>query len=124
MPRLRFPRARRLTSGADIERVRRAGTRIRCGRLEVRVVVEPAGGARVGIIVPRYRETAVARNRVKRRLREIVRQELLPRLPSVSVLVRARPEAYAATLDSLKHDVRGARTRIERLLAPSPEVSA
>ena len=33
---------------------------------------------RVGLIVPRHRQTAVARNRLKRRLRELTRLRLLP----------------------------------------------
>ena len=33
------------------------------------------------MIVPRHRHTAVARNRLKRRLRELVRTQLLPAAP-------------------------------------------
>ena len=48
-------------------------------------------------MVPKHRHAIVARNRLKRRLREIVRTELLPRLDtggvSVDVLVRARAAA-------------------------------
>jgi ribonuclease P protein component len=49
-------------------------------------------------VVPRYGNSAVLRNRVKRRLREALRLEVLPRLDGlaqgVDVLVRARREAY------------------------------
>jgi ribonuclease P protein component len=48
--------------------------------------------------VPKHKRTAVARNRLKRRLREIGRTELLPRLRRagrpLDLLLRARPEAY------------------------------
>jgi ribonuclease P protein component len=51
----------------------------------------------------------VQRNRLKRRLREIARTELLPRLArggcEVDVLVRARPEAYDASFDELSHQL-------------------
>jgi ribonuclease P protein component len=51
---------------------------------------------RVGLIVPRFRHTAVARNRLKRRLRELSRTRLLPSGIAVDVVIRIRPEAYRA----------------------------
>ena len=56
---------------------------------------------RVGVIVPRHKHSAVDRNRLKRRLREVVRLHLLPVLPAVDLVVRAMPEAYAATFAEL-----------------------
>lgn len=62
--------------------------------------------------MPRHKQTAVARNRVKRRLRELVRCALLPALSArgvlapLDVVVRATPEAYAADLASLSGDLR------------------
>ena len=59
---------------------------------------------RVGIIVPRHKHSAVDRNRLKRRLREVVRLHLLPALaaaPAVDLVVRAMPEAYGATFAEL-----------------------
>jgi ribonuclease P protein component len=51
----------------------------------------------------------VARNRVKRRLREIVRRDVLPRLENagvmIDVLVRARREAYAAPFAELRQEL-------------------
>jgi ribonuclease P protein component len=54
----------------------------------------------------------VERNRVKRRLTELVRRELLARLGSTDVLIRARPEAYKATFDELREDVQAIRQRL------------
>jgi len=62
----------------------------------------------VGIIVPRHKQSAVARNRVKRRLREMVRTTLLPAmasLPPLDVVVRATPEAYGADPATLAADL-------------------
>lgn len=70
------------------------------------------GHPRVGLIVPRFRHSAVARNRVRRRLREIARRGPLGALPSVDVLVRARPAAYAAEYTALRDDLTLAFTRI------------
>ena len=48
--------------------------------------------------MPRYGNTAVRRNRVKRRLKEALRREILPRLDheevAIDLIVRARREAY------------------------------
>lgn len=48
--------------------------------------------------MPRHKQTAVARNRLKRRLRELARLTLLPALADQArdVVVRALPAAYDA----------------------------
>jgi ribonuclease P protein component len=60
----------------------------------------------VGLVVPRYRHSAVDRNLVKRRLRELSRREVLPRLRAASVnvdlLIRARRGAYDARYPQLR----------------------
>jgi ribonuclease P protein component len=77
--------------------------------------------------VPRHQHSAVDRNRLKRRLRELVRVELLPSLralppsaarTSVDISIRARREAYTATMDALRHDV---TTTESRVTAYSPD---
>lgn len=60
---------------------------------------------RVGIVVPKYRQTIVSRNLVKRRLRELARIRLLPNLGRVDLLLRAKPPAYGTTFDQLASDV-------------------
>ena len=60
---------------------------------------------RIGLIVPRFRHSAVARNRVKRRLRELSRTRLLPLDVAADIVIRIRPEAYRATFGSLATDV-------------------
>jgi ribonuclease P protein component len=60
---------------------------------------------RVGIVVPKYRQTIVRRNLVKRRLRELARIRLLPILGRVDLLLRAKPPAYGTTFDQLASDV-------------------
>ncbi len=63
----------------------------------------------MGVIVPRYKHTAVARNLVKRRLRELSRLTLLPAMtgwPSaLDVVLRAVPSAYDAPFEALQRDV-------------------
>jgi ribonuclease P protein component len=73
--------------------------------LDVRRLDSTTGQIRVAIVVPKYGYTAVRRNKLKRRLRELARQTLLPRAVSCDVLLRARHEAYAASFDLLRDDV-------------------
>jgi len=59
--------------------------------------------------VPKHRQKIVDRNRVKRRLREIVRTGLLGELGSVDLLIRAKPEAYRSSFEQLSGDVSAIR---------------
>jgi len=59
----------------------------------------------LGVITPRFGHTAVARNQLRRRLREHARRRLLPYLPTLDVLIRARPSAYAARPEELRRDL-------------------
>jgi ribonuclease P protein component len=72
----------------------------------------------VGIVVPKHGKDAVERNRLKRRLRELVRGELLARLGATDVLIRARPEAYRATFGALREDVHAIARRVEAPASP------
>jgi ribonuclease P protein component len=94
----------RLTRTADLELVRREGKRVRTALLEVRVLASLLHHSRLGIIVPRFRHSAVERNRLKRRLRELARREWHVALASGAprdVVLRAGPTAYAADFDQL-----------------------
>ena len=74
-------------------------------RLEARASASLFLHPRVGIVVPKHRHKVVARNRVKRRLRELVRTSLLPSLGRIDLLIRAKPEAYGSTFRELTADV-------------------
>ena len=50
-------------------------------------------------------ETGVARNRLRRHLKEVWRRELQQRLPAWDVVVRTNQKAYAATLELLRADL-------------------
>lgn len=103
---LSFPRRLRLTSETDLEVVRRTGKRIQTERLEARASASLLPHPRVGIVVPKHRRSIVDRNRVKRRLRELVRTRLLPNLDRrIDLLIRAKPDAYNATFQDLAVDV-------------------
>ncbi|MDF1505408.1 ribonuclease P protein component [Roseisolibacter sp. H3M3-2] len=125
----RFPRRRRLTRGAELDVVRREGKRVRTEHLEVRVLASlrafPRLGdaGRVGLVVPKHRHSSVERNRLKRRLRELIRLRLLPlvaELPPVALVVRAHPTAYGATFEALARQVERLRRDVARLAAAPP----
>jgi ribonuclease P protein component len=106
----RLPRERRITRGSEIRDMFKRGNRSRTRHLDVLDSDSPASFARVGVVVPRYGHTAVRRNLLKRRLKEALRQELVPRLDSAAaardVLVRARREAYDAGYGDLATQLR------------------
>ena len=60
---------------------------------------------RVGIVVPRHQHSAVDRNRLKRRLRELVRLELLPALRDAAARSTSR---FARGAKRTRADVRRA----------------
>jgi ribonuclease P protein component len=105
----RFPPEVRVRLGSDIRRVFSKGKRSRTRHLDVVFAASPVSHSRFGVIVPKHRNRIVDRNLLKRRLREIGRREVLPRLRSrgveVDLLVRARREAYAVGFDDLRREL-------------------
>ena len=59
----------------------------------------------MGLIVPRFQSSAVARNRLRRRLKEIWRREIQPWQPAWDLLVRAKPAAYQANFGRLRDEL-------------------
>jgi len=66
----------------------------------------------MGLIVPKFQSTAVARNRLRRRLKELWRRELNSVVPPVDVVIRARREAYDAGFAALKDELRTWRAAV------------
>ena len=68
----------------------------------------------------KYDRSSVERNRVKRRLRELTRRELLGTLrqlrPCADVVIRAKREAYEAPMTTLQSELADLGTRIARLV--------
>jgi ribonuclease P protein component len=67
------------------------------------------GHPRMGLIVPKFQSSAVARNRLRRRLKEIWRRDVQPHQPAWDLVIRARREAYAAPFNSLRRQIVGWR---------------
>jgi ribonuclease P protein component len=88
-----LPRERRITTRREIAALLR-GARARGPALEL--YRRPAAGAiaRATCITPKHGRTGVERNRLRRRIKELMREILLPRGEAEDWLVRTRPPAY------------------------------
>ena len=97
--------------------VRQEGKRIRTEFFEVRVAASLLPHPRVGIVVPKYKQSSVDRNRLKRRMRELARTRWLHWLPAgADVVLRVVPAAYEATFERLAEQIGRAGERIQRLV--------
>lgn len=96
-----LPRERRITTRREIAGLLRA-ERARGPALEL--YWRPASGplSRATCITPKHGRTGVERNRLRRRLKELMRSILLSREEARDWLVRARPEAYDLGFDELR----------------------
>ncbi len=99
-PRFGFPRRVRLTRRAGFTRVFEAGSAARGALFTVRAAPNTLGFPRLGISVSRAAGISVARNRMKRLLREAFRlgQGALPRGFDLVVVVSRKPPREALTL--------------------------
>lgn len=61
-----------------------------------------AGHPRLGLVVPKFQSSAVARNRLRRRLKEIWRRAGQEVVGSVDLIIRARRESYEVDSADLK----------------------
>ncbi|MGH7607012.1 MAG: ribonuclease P protein component [Gemmatimonadales bacterium] len=107
-----YPRRARLTRGSELTACWDAGRRRRTPHLDLAWRHNATGHARTGIIVPRYGSSAVARNRLRRRLREIVRRDVLRHLPPIDLVIRPRRSAYAAAFADLRAELTAAATAL------------
>ncbi|HJW38858.1 MAG TPA: ribonuclease P protein component [Candidatus Udaeobacter sp.] len=100
-----FPKGRRLTQGSEYERVKQDGF-VRGGKLLTLNVlpVEQSGPCRAGFITSRRIGSAVVRNRVRRRLREIVRRRQHNLREGVWIVLIARKDAATAGYRALEHE--------------------
>jgi ribonuclease P protein component len=98
-----FPKRQRLRQPAEFERVRQNG-RVQRGRLILLSVLETndAAGFRAGFVTSRAVGSAVVRNRVRRRLREIVRKHQHEIAGGNWIVTVARTNAAKATYQELE----------------------
>ena len=125
----RFPRSARLLRHADFERVYKAGRRHFSASMTVFFLPRPeqpaastgaaaAPGLRVGFTVGRALGNAVQRNRMKRRLREVVRLSRPPAAAPADVVINPKKSLLTAEFDAVLNEVRRAFEVIEQKLTP------
>lgn len=116
-----FSRDDRLRKRREFEECYATGVRVSGRHIQLFLAPGVAGDPpRLGISVPRRVGSAVSRNRVRRRLREIFRRNRdLLRSRVVRLVVNARPSAASAPFLELLEDYRSAVSRgLPRLSPP------
>ena len=116
---LRFDRARRLTRASEFLRVKKEG-KVQRSALLLFGVFDSGGDSafRAGFVTSRRVGAAVVRNRVRRRLREIVRTNQNTIRRGVWIVLIARPAAARASSRALRDEwLRLAKRAL--ILAPS-----
>jgi ribonuclease P protein component len=102
---LSFPKTRRLTATSQFELVRKAGRTQRGKLLMLGVLASKTNdGLRAGFVTSRKIGGAVLRNRVRRRLREIVRKHQHEIVDPVWVVTIARTDAARVTYRQLEDE--------------------
>ncbi|MEP6776890.1 MAG: ribonuclease P protein component [Chthoniobacterales bacterium] len=104
--RLRFGKSRRLQRSADFTRVRTEGESHRGSFLLVGVLApaDQPQSVSVGFVTSKRIGGAVTRNKVRRRLREIVRKHQHDLRSGIWLVVVARPRAAGATYSALEQE--------------------
>ena len=103
--RLFFPQSRRLTQPSQFAQVKAKGETVRGQFLMLGVLtVEESTPFRAGIVTSRRVGDATVRNRVRRRLRDIVRTEQTQVKNGVWMVVIVRPPAVRASYAALRDE--------------------
>jgi len=100
-----FPKSRRVLKRPDFQRILKTGTLLRGDRLVCYIVEKPGEDTRIGFVVSKKFGNAVARNRIKRLLREAFRNlkgDIREGLEIIA-LPKIKPEY---TLDGFTRDMR------------------
>lgn len=119
MASARFPKLARLHRAGEFQKLKRDGTSFHGKFIVLSVVPVPQSLIRFGLITSRRVGPAVVRNRVRRRLREIVRTDR-PRIAMEGwCVVVARARAAGATFAELRADWRALAQRAGLLSLPA-----
>jgi ribonuclease P protein component len=98
-------RRSRLLRSADFDRTLRAGRRAASDYLALFVSDNELGRPRVGLAVSKKLGNAVVRNRIKRRLRELVRPLVTRAKGGRDVVIVARARAVDAEFSRLRQEI-------------------
>lgn len=101
----KFPRTARLLKHSDFDRVYKQGRRHFSPHMTVFYLRRAEGGARIGFTVGRVLGGAVARNRIRRRMREAVRLQRSRLGGLVDVVINPKKSVLTAAFPVLMEEV-------------------
>jgi ribonuclease P protein component len=105
--RLRFPTSVRLRRTGEFARLKHEGVSFHGKFMVLSVLKIPSQlSARIGLITSRRVGGAVVRNRVRRRMRELVRADRLRLAPAFWLVLIARQRAAGADFEQLRREWR------------------
>jgi len=110
--RFRFPRAARLRQRRDFARVFRAGRAVARPEFVLHALAVPDAGRRLGVVCGRRVGSAVVRNRLRRRLREIFRTHPEAFGDGYWFVVVARPPLATWDFGALEREVLAAAAEL------------
>ncbi len=121
-PRETLSRTQRLRASGDFFRLKEQGKRHVQGCLIVNWQPSSSGHSpRLGVVTGRRIGGAVIRNRARRLLREVFRRNRFRMVPTLAVVLVARPSIATKEYRQVEYDFVEALRRA-RLLAPEPSV--
>lgn len=85
--------------------MKKAGRRIRTEHLDVRASDSLLSHTRAAVVVGKQGHTIVERNRLRRRLRELVRTKVIPLVTATDLVLRASEAAYRASFAQLSGEI-------------------
>jgi ribonuclease P protein component len=112
-----FPKAARLLKHADFDRVYKQGRRHFSSHMTVFYLQQTEGTARTGFTVGRVLGGAVQRNRIKRRMRDAVRQRRSILTGPVDIVINPKKSVLRAEFPILLEEVTRAFELIARKMA-------
>ena len=113
-PDRRFPRSCRLRSRREFVEVYSKGHRVGSSSFTIYGLPNKLGHCRIGLTVSRKIGGAITRNRVKRRLREIFRQQRAGMQPALDLVVNAHRSIRERSYEELDGEFAHVFSRLAR----------
>ena len=104
----------RISRQTDFRRAMNKGARVNSANLFISIRNSKSDTSRFGFVVSKAVGNAVARNLVKRRLREIAAEVITEFPKGLDVVIRPNSASSAASFDELRAEVFGAVRRVKR----------
>ncbi len=116
--------SRRLRKSRDIERVYRQGRFGAAGALHVKALLLPGTDTRATVVVAKkISKKAVVRNRIRRRLLEILAEHWATLRPGCAIVVTVRAEVSEISSAELEHQLISALTKAGATIPAAPKGS-